>query len=61
VDLDSPAFRVVRACREKWLSAVAGDDDYRLPGPIHFAGASEETRPITLVLNDLGQNKMVNT
>ena len=53
VDLNSPAFGVVKACREKWLAAVPGDDDYRLPGPIHFAGASEETHPITLVLNDL--------
>ena len=56
VDTQSPAFRVVKAFREKWLAAVPGDDDYRLPGPIHFAGTSEETRPITLVLNDLGCN-----
>ncbi len=55
VDTRSPAFRVVKAYREKWLAAVPGDDDYRLPGPIHFAGTSEETRPITLVLNDLGR------
>ncbi|MEA3230949.1 MAG: phosphofructokinase, partial [Thermodesulfobacteriota bacterium] len=55
VDLHSPAFQVVRAFREKWLSAIPGDDNYRLPGPIRFAGASEETRPITLVLNDLGR------
>ena len=59
VDLHSPAFRVVEAYREKWLSAVPGDDDYRLPGPIRFAGVSEETRPITLVLNDLGQSDEV--
>jgi len=55
VDVNSPAFRVVKAYREKWLAAVSGSDDYRLPGPINFAGASEETRPITLVLNDLGR------
>ncbi|RUA01274.1 MAG: phosphofructokinase [Deltaproteobacteria bacterium] len=56
VDTRSPAFKVVKFYREKWLAAVPGDDDYRLPGPIHFAGASEETRPITLVLNNLGQS-----
>lgn len=56
VDLHSPAFQVVSAFREKWLSAIPGDDNYRLPGPIRFAGASEETRPITLVLNDLGRS-----
>lgn len=56
VDLKSPAFQVVQACREKWLAAVAGDDDYRVPGPISYAGTGEESRPITLVLNNLGRS-----
>jgi pyrophosphate--fructose-6-phosphate 1-phosphotransferase len=53
VDVESPSFKVVKALREKWLAAVAGDDDYRHPGPIRFAGKSEEDRPMTLVLNKL--------
>jgi pyrophosphate--fructose-6-phosphate 1-phosphotransferase len=44
---------VVKAFREKWLAAVPGEDSYRRPGPIRFAGKSEEDRPITLVLNAL--------
>jgi pyrophosphate--fructose-6-phosphate 1-phosphotransferase len=51
VDLQSPAFLVVKACREKWLAATPGPDNYRRPGPIRFAGKSEENRPITLELN----------
>jgi pyrophosphate--fructose-6-phosphate 1-phosphotransferase len=51
VDLQSPAFQVVKACREKWLAATPGPDNYRRPGPIRFAGKSEEDRPLTLVLN----------
>ena len=39
--------------REKWLAACLAEDDYRRPGPIRFAGKSEENRPITLVLNAL--------
>ncbi len=53
VDVNSASFRVVKAFREKWLSAVPGEDNYRKPGPIRFAGKSEEDRPITLVLNAL--------
>jgi pyrophosphate--fructose-6-phosphate 1-phosphotransferase len=53
VEVDSPAFRVVEAFRDKWLAAVPGADNYRRPGPIRFTGASEEERPITLVLNAL--------
>jgi diphosphate-dependent phosphofructokinase len=56
VDVDSPSFRVVKSMREKWLAAVPGDDNYRQPGPIRFTGKSEEDRPITLVLNALGNN-----
>jgi pyrophosphate--fructose-6-phosphate 1-phosphotransferase len=53
VDLDSPAFRVVKAHREAWLAAAPGSDRYRIPAPIHFAGQGEEDRPLTLLLNDL--------
>ena len=59
VDTSSVAFRVVEAMREKWLAAQPGEDNYRRPGPIRFAGKSEEDRPLTLVLNALngfGQN-----
>ena len=51
VDVNSVSFRVVKACREKWLAAAPGSDNYRRPGPIRFTGKSEEDRPITLVLN----------
>jgi len=53
VNVDSPAFRVVKELREKWLAAAPGDDNYRRPGPIRFTGKSAEDRPITLVLNSL--------
>jgi len=56
VDVDSVAFRVVKAQREKWLAATPGDDHYRRPGPIRFTGKSEEDRPITLELNAIGAN-----
>ncbi|MBU0993318.1 MAG: 6-phosphofructokinase [Proteobacteria bacterium] len=55
VDLESNAFRVVKALREKWLAASPGDDEYRSPGPIRFTGKSEEDRPITLILNAVGK------
>ncbi|MCF8070081.1 MAG: 6-phosphofructokinase [Desulfobacterales bacterium] len=51
VDINSVAFRVVKANREKWLAAEPGSDNFRRPGPIRFTGKSEEDRPITLVLN----------
>lgn len=51
VDINSNSFRVVKALREKWLAAEPGKDNYRRPGPIRFAGKSEEDRPITLELN----------
>ena len=56
VDVNSIAFRIVKAYREKWLAAEPGDDHYRHPGPIRFIGRSEEERPITLELNALGRN-----
>ncbi len=54
VDVNSASFKIVKAFREKWLAAVPGEDNYRRPGPIRFAGESEEDRPITLLLNALG-------
>jgi len=51
VDISSPAFRIAKAFREKWLAASPGADNYRKPGPIRFAGETEEERPITLTLN----------
>ncbi len=53
VDVESNAFRVVKALREKWLAAEPGDDCYRRPGPVRFTGSSEEDRPITLMLNSI--------
>jgi pyrophosphate--fructose-6-phosphate 1-phosphotransferase len=56
VDLTSNAFKVVKALRETWLAATPGEDDYRRPGPIRFAGQIEEDRPITLKLNAIEAN-----
>ncbi|KPJ76917.1 MAG: phosphofructokinase, partial [Deltaproteobacteria bacterium SG8_13] len=42
VDVESNAFRVVKAMREKWLAAAPGEDHYRRPAPIHITGGSEE-------------------
>jgi len=53
VDLESNAFKVAKACREKWLGATPEPDTYRRPGPIRFTGKGEEDRPITLTLNAL--------
>ena len=55
VDVNSNAFQIVKAYREKWLAAFAGEDHYRRPGPIRFTGNSEEERPITLELNAIGK------
>ena len=51
VDVNSNAFRVVKALREDWLAAHPGDDSYRRPGPIRFDRSIEKSRPITLTLN----------
>ena len=53
VDIHSNAFRIVKAMREKWLSAEYGEDHYRKPGPIQFQGETEEDKPISLVLNSI--------
>ena len=57
VDVESTAFKVVESLREKWLAAEPGEDNYRKPGPVRFAGKSEEDRPITLKLNAIGTGK----
>jgi pyrophosphate--fructose-6-phosphate 1-phosphotransferase len=56
VNVNAPAFKVVKAFRDRWLAAVPGDDHYRHPGPIRFTGSSEEDRPITLLINALGNH-----
>jgi pyrophosphate--fructose-6-phosphate 1-phosphotransferase len=53
VDVNSIAFQVVKANREKWLAANSERDHFRRPGPIRFTGKSEEERPLTLELNAL--------
>jgi len=53
VDVNSNAFKVVEALREKWLAAQPGRDQFRKPGPIRFDGSAEENRPLTLQLNGL--------
>ena len=53
VDVNSVAFQVIKANREKWLAADSDEDHFRRPGPIRFTGRSEEDRPITLELNAL--------
>jgi pyrophosphate--fructose-6-phosphate 1-phosphotransferase len=53
VDVNSIAFQVVKANREKWLAVDSEGDHFRRPGPIRFTGKSEEERPITLELNAL--------
>ena len=55
VDIQSNAFQVVKAFREKWLAAEPGPDHYRSPAPIHLSGSVEEDRPLTLFLNSLGE------
>lgn len=52
VNVNSNAFKVFRAMREKWLAAGSGDDYYRKPGPVTFSDV-EEDRPITLKLNSV--------
>ena len=54
VDVQSPAFRVVQAFREKWLAASPGEDQYRRPGQLRLDNENEEDRPITLLLNAIG-------
>ena len=53
VELDSNAFRVVKALREKWMAATPAPDPYRKPGAIGFRGDMEESKPMMLTLNAL--------
>ena len=53
VNVNSVAFQVLKANREKWLAVDSDEDHFRRPGPIRFTGRSEENRPITLELNAL--------
>jgi pyrophosphate--fructose-6-phosphate 1-phosphotransferase len=53
VNVNSVAFQVVKANRERWLAVGSDEDHFRRPGPIRFSGKSEEDRPITLELNAL--------
>jgi pyrophosphate--fructose-6-phosphate 1-phosphotransferase len=57
VDVNSVAFQVVKANREKWLAVDSDEDHFRRPGPIRFTGRSEEDRPITLELNALASQR----
>ncbi|MBS3759109.1 MAG: 6-phosphofructokinase [Desulfobacterales bacterium] len=54
VDIDSPAFQIIKSLRETWLAAEPGPDDYRRPGPVRYAGTGEDDQPLTLILNHLG-------
>ncbi len=54
VDIESPAFQIVKSLREAWLAAEPGPDDYRRPGPVRYAGSGEDDQPLTLILNHLG-------
>ena len=51
VDTESPAFKVVKRLREKWMAANESPECYRKPAPIRFTGDTEEDRPMTLLLN----------
>ncbi|WP_300668567.1 6-phosphofructokinase [Desulfoluna sp.] len=53
VELDSNAFRLVKAMRDNWMAASPGPDRYRKPGAIRFKGDLEEDKPMTLCLNAL--------
>jgi len=55
VDINSPAFTVLKAKQEEWLAAAPGPDRYRQPGPIRFVGGSVDVRPLTLMLNNLAK------
>lgn len=57
VDVESPAFQVVKAFREQWLAADPGPDHYRNPGAISMEGAGVEVMPLTLAINNLGSGR----
>jgi pyrophosphate--fructose-6-phosphate 1-phosphotransferase len=53
VDIQSPAFQVLKANREKWLASEPGPDHYRIPAPIRMVNDVDDDRPITLILNEI--------
>ena len=53
VNLNSTAFKFVKAQRKKWLAASPGPDQYRKPGPVRLSWKDDEDRPITLALNEM--------
>jgi len=55
VDLNSPAFQMVKANRENWLAATSGPDQFRKPGPMALSWDDDEDRPITLALNGMAR------
>jgi diphosphate-dependent phosphofructokinase len=57
VDVNAPAFQVVKMHREKWLAASPGEDQYRGPGQIFLENENEEDRPITLRINAILQDR----
>ncbi len=61
VDTNSPAYNVVKALQNEWLSATTGPDNYRNPGPIRFEGKNINVRPLTLTLNNLGRSKLTDS
>ncbi len=54
VDIGSPSFLAVKGLREEWLAARPGEDKFRKPAPISLDKDNEEDRPLTLLLNSLG-------
>jgi len=58
VNINSPAFQVVKSFREEWLAATPGKDCYRHPGPIQLNDPNEEDRPLTLMINALNPNEI---
>ena len=53
VDINSNAFRIVKALREEWEGANPYKDQYRKPAPIQLKDNNEDDMPITLILNSI--------
>jgi pyrophosphate--fructose-6-phosphate 1-phosphotransferase len=56
VDVESCAFRVAEAFREKWLGAAENEDHYRRPGSVELNNGERGVRPLTLKLNALDRD-----
>lgn len=54
VDLEDAPFQTFRRYRDSWILA----DDYRVPGPIQHAGATNDDRNLTLILEALAKRKV---